>query len=66
MSTVNNNQESLLIIFLEQVILYEFPKIGNLKITQLEDGILSVSFNEGQYAKEEVELRLKKIKKLTT
>tara|TARA_R110000737_G_C14200948_1_gene417287 strand:- start:22 stop:234 length:213 start_codon:yes stop_codon:yes gene_type:complete len=51
-----------LINILEQVVRYEFPKIENLNITQLEGKDLVISFNEGQYTKEEVELKLEEVR----
>ena len=54
--------KSQLINTLEQVIRYEFPKIENLNITQLEGENLVISFNEGQYTKEEVELKLEEVR----
>ena len=53
---------SQLINILEQVVRYEFPKIENLNITQLEGKDLVISFNEGQYTKEEVELKLEEVR----
>jgi len=47
---------------LEQVIKYEFPKIENLNIVRGEGTNLTITFNEGQYTKEEVEKKLEEIR----
>lgn len=52
-----------LIVSVEQLIKYSFPKIENLNVTKDKDGSLSITFNEGIYTKEEVESKLEEFKR---
>lgn len=52
-----------LIISVEQLIKYSFPKIENLNVTKDKDDSLSITFNEGVYTKEEVESKLEEFKR---
>jgi hypothetical protein len=50
---------------LEMAILFKFPEIKNLRI-ESEDKVYSISFQEGDYTKEEVESFLNELQKQTT
>lgn len=50
--------QDVVVEHLYKMLMYEFPNIKNLKIEETEARNLSITFDEGEYTKKDIELKI--------